>query len=164
LPASESRRWPNPRLAGEALGYGDWVPLSGGRVLEQHGQVTSRDMPAGARAVMARAGGVGNREGVGAGGNALRLGGWRAAGFMAALEALDDGHAAAAAGTRRAMVASRVVLVGRGGDRGRRHGEEFAGAGEVGPAGSAGEEAVVADAVEAPKRLEGAGREGGSGG
>jgi hypothetical protein len=67
---------------------------------------------------------------------------------VATLEALDDDHVATAAGARRAMVVSLVVLVALG-EFGRRHGEQLAGAGEVGLAGGAGEQAVVADAVKA---------------
>ena len=70
----------------------------------------------------------------------------------AALEYLDDDHATAAARTR---VLGRLGLVGIGavGIRGlglfRGHVEQAARLGDVGGAGAAGEQAVVADAVEA---------------
>jgi hypothetical protein len=70
----------------------------------------------------------------------------------AAPEGLDDDHAAAAAGTglRKRL---GLAAVGRGMvvalARARRHGEEFTGAGDVVAAGAAGEQAVMANAVEA---------------
>ena len=67
---------------------------------------------------------------------------WR----CAALENLDDDHATAAAWTSR--------LAGIDGGTGRLafrlcNSEQFAGSGDVVGAGAAGEQAVVADAVEA---------------
>src|SRR5215204_1533900 len=66
--------------------------------------------------------------------------------LVPARERLDDDHAAAAAGTRRTRVKRllRLVVVGR-----RRDGQEMAGEREAGLAGGAGEQAVVADVVEA---------------
>src|ERR1700674_2174941 len=70
----------------------------------------------------------------------------------AAPEGLDDDQAAAAARTwlrERLWLAAvgRGILVGSA--RGRRHGERFAGARDVVAAGAAGEQAVMADAMEA---------------
>src|SRR5262245_49388279 len=62
-----------------------------------------------------------------------------------ALEDLDDDHAATAAGTRWLVVIGSVdgLALGLGG------GEQFAGARDVIGGGAFGEQAVVADAVEA---------------
>ncbi len=64
--------------------------------------------------------------------------------FAAAHEGLDDDHGSAAA---RAGLGEgrRFGVIGLGG----RHGEQFAGTGDVAGARAVGEEAVVADAVEA---------------
>ena len=65
------------------------------------------------------------------------------------LERLDDDHAPAAAGAWRAEVVwfFRCVVIGR-----RRDGQQLAGEREAGLAGGAGEQAVVADAVEAARQ------------
>src|ERR1700674_3544510 len=70
----------------------------------------------------------------------------------AAPEGLDDDQAAAAARTwlrERLWLAAvgRGILVGLA--RARRHGEQFTGARDVVAAGAAGEQAVMADAMEA---------------
>src|SRR5580693_7474515 len=69
----------------------------------------------------------------------------------AAPEGLDDDHAAAAAGTR---VGERLRLATVGGGilaglAWRRHGEQFTGTRDVVDTRAAGEQAVMADAVEA---------------
>ena len=73
----------------------------------------------------------------------------RRARLAPALEGLDDDHVPAAAGARRTGVGRLVrrVVVGR-----RRDGEQLAGEREAGLAGGAGEQAVVADAVEAARQ------------
>ena len=70
---------------------------------------------------------------------------WRAAGQIAAVDDLDDDHGPAAAGAWRARIGG---FAGRLVGGGRREGEQLAGALEVGLAGAAGEQAIVADAVE----------------
>ncbi len=70
--------------------------------------------------------------------------------FLSGLEGLDDDHGSAAvwAGLgegRRFGVIGAVGVVGLGG----RHGEQFAGTGDVAGAAAVGEQTVVADAVEA---------------
>ena len=73
----------------------------------------------------------------------------RSPGTCDASEALDHEHASAAAGAWGAALCRRGRLggLGRCGD-----GEQFAGAGDVRLAPSRGEQAVVADAVEAPRQ------------
>src|ERR1700752_2227639 len=61
-------------------------------------------------------------------------------------EGLDDAHAPAAAGTWRERI-GRFHRFGR--FFWRRYGQELAGAGDAGLAGSAGEQPVMPDAVEA---------------
>src|SRR6202040_2132320 len=64
----------------------------------------------------------------------------------AALESLDDDHAAAATRTRvRGLGAVGICGLGLC----RRHGEQFARSGDVVGARAAGEQSVVTDAVEA---------------
>ena len=77
---------------------------------------------------------------------------WRGA----APEGLDDDHAAAAAGTwlrKRFWLAAvgRGMLVALA--RARRHGEEFAGAGDIAAARAAGKQTVVTDAVSPIKNI-----------
>src|SRR3954451_7674148 len=64
-------------------------------------------------------------------------------------EGLDDGHAPAAAGTGREPIERFRHF-----DRLRRrcHGQQFAGTRDVGLACGTGEQAVMADAVEAPRQ------------
>ena len=81
----------------------------------------------------------------------------RRAWLAPAFERLDDDHASAAAWAWRAEV---VGFVRRVGGDGWRDPEQLAGVFEMGLAGGAGEQAVVADAVEAAA----AGRGAGSGG
>ena len=85
------------------------------------------------------------------------IGRWRAAGCAASLEGLDDDHAATATRAWRAMVLHEagtaggrvcVVMLYRGIDRRRGHGDQFSGARDIGLAGGAGEQPVVSDAVE----------------
>ena len=64
-------------------------------------------------------------------------------------EGLDDDHVPAAAGAWRAGVDWFAPMVVRGG---RRDGEQLAGEREAGLAGGAGEQAVVADAMEAARQ------------
>jgi hypothetical protein len=66
-----------------------------------------------------------------------------------AFEGLDDAHAAAAAGTRWTLIGrlGRFDRIGR-----RRHGEQFTRVFEAGLASGAGEQAVVADAMEAARQ------------
>ena len=71
-------------------------------------------------------------------------GAWRAARQIAAFDGLDDDHGPAAARAWRARIGGFGGWLDRGG---RREGEQAAGALEVGLAGAAGEQAVVADAV-----------------
>jgi hypothetical protein len=59
-------------------------------------------------------------------------------------EGLDDGHAAAAAGTERQAI---EWLWQRGNVRRRCRGQQFAGSRYIGLAGGTGEQAVMADAV-----------------
>ena len=75
--------------------------------------------------------------------------GRRSARLPPALERLDDDHASAAARAWRADVVRffRVVVIGRRGDV-----QQFAGEREAGLAGGAGEQAIVADAVEAARQ------------
>ena len=73
----------------------------------------------------------------------------------AALEPLDDDHAAAATRTRvrgRLGIVDLGAAVIRGLGLCRRHGEQFARLGDVVGARTAGEQAVVADAVEAVRQ------------
>ena len=106
-----------------------------------------RDVPAGGccdeatRAVMAQVltRGIGRR---------------RAARCAAALEDLDDDHAAAAARAWRAMVCRGaggsvgVVALAGGSTAGIGRGDQLSGARDIGLAAGAGEQPVVADAVE----------------
>src|SRR2546423_1690820 len=73
----------------------------------------------------------------------------------AALEGLDDDHAAAAARARMREWL-RLAGVGAGGAGrvvlGLWNGEQFAGSGDVVGAGTVGEQSVVADAVEAVRQ------------
>ncbi len=69
---------------------------------------------------------------------------------MSRLEGLDDDHSSAAAGARLGEGLHLVVIViGARFILGRRHLEQVPGAGEVLGAPAIGEQAVVADAVEA---------------
>ncbi len=69
---------------------------------------------------------------------------------MCGFEGLDDDHGSTAVGAglgedRRFGVIGGVGVVGLGG----RHGEQFAGTGDVAGAAAVGKEPVMADAVEA---------------
>ncbi len=73
---------------------------------------------------------------------------------MSGLEGLDDDHGSAAAGAglgegRRFGVIGGVGVVGLGG----RHGEQFAGTGDVAGAPAIGKEPVMADAVETGRQV-----------
>src|SRR6202047_2236768 len=82
------------------------------------------------------------------------FGRWRAAGCAAALEGLDDDHAAAATRAWRAMVCCgagvqvRVVVLYRPIGHWHWRADQFSGACNVALAGGAGEQSVVADAME----------------
>ena len=74
------------------------------------------------------------------------------AGGGAAPEGLDDDHAAAAARARageglQLVVGACCIRIDLA--RARRHGEEFAGAGDIAAARAAGKQTVVTDAVSA---------------
>src|SRR5579864_9102454 len=66
-----------------------------------------------------------------------------------AVEGLDDAHAATAAGTGWSLIGRLDCFDGIGR---RRHGEQFARVFEAGLAGGAGEQAVMADAMEAARQ------------
>lgn len=73
----------------------------------------------------------------------------RSAGLLPPFKGLYDDHASAAARARRAEVLRRIGIIGA---RWRSDVQEFAGKREAGLAGGAGEQAVVADAVEAARQ------------
>src|SRR5260370_1779051 len=81
------------------------------------------------------------------------IGRWGAAGCAGAFEGLNDDHAAPAAGAWRAMVCldagvqARVVVLWRIARR-RGGGDQFSGARGIGLSGGAGEQPVVAGAME----------------
>jgi len=66
---------------------------------------------------------------------------------LSRLEGFDDDHGAAASGARMVGQVRLVGVLGR--LFAARHGEQLAGLGEAGGAIAVGEEAVVADAMEA---------------
>src|SRR5437764_14981036 len=72
-------------------------------------------------------------------------------GRLAALEHLDDAHAATAARARRIepVIGRLGSAVGLGRDAGYRHAQKLARRGDAFGLGGAGEEAVMADAMEA---------------
>jgi hypothetical protein len=71
-------------------------------------------------------------------------------GRLAALEQLDDAHAAAAARARRIerFIGSLAITIGLGRGAGHRHAQKLARGGDALGLGGAGEEAVMADAME----------------
>jgi hypothetical protein len=79
------------------------------------------------------------------------VGQWRAARCSAALEDLHNDHSAAAAGAGLAMIGRggfHIRGIGRWSHRRHRHGDQLPGLRDVGLAGGAGEQPIVADAVE----------------
>ena len=88
-----------------------------------------------------------------ASGSGTGFGRWRAARYAAALEDLDDDHMAAAARAWRAMIGGSAVSLGGIARHCRlcqrlRGGDQLPGARDIGFAAGAGEQPVVADAVE----------------